>query len=163
MAISAPVQSAQYVNYAAHTKQKPYDWGARLRVSFSKLTFTAAGFTTAALGDIALIRMAPGKVRLYVDLCRIICPIGTATSDLDVGRAAYTKQDGTAGALLGNAYADSLDVGGAAIDAAFTRPLTVKFDEVDSIDGFDLACSFDTANSPAAGDMYAWAVYSGGF
>jgi len=58
--------------------------------------------------------------------------------------------------LLGNAYADSLDVGGAAIDAAFTRPLTVKFDEVESQNGFDIACSFDTANSPAAGDMYVW-------
>src|SRR6266576_2822006 len=161
MAISAPTQSAQYVNSQAKpiTMNFGYDWGAKLRTSFCKLTFTAAGFTSAAAGDISLIKMPPGKVRIYSDLCRIICPVGTANSDLDIGRAAYTKQDGTAGALLGNAYADSLDVGGAAIDAAFTRPTTVKFDEVESQTGFDIVCSFDTANSPAAGDMYVWVVY----
>jgi hypothetical protein len=164
MAISAPAYSGEYAGYIASptVAVNAYSWGAKLRNSFCKLTFTAAGFTTAALGDITLIRMPAGKVRIYSDLCRIICPAGTATSDLDVGYGAYTKRDGSAGTLLGNAFADSLDVGGAAIDAAFTKPTTVKFLEIDSQSGFDIVCSFDTANSPASGDMYVWVVYSQG-
>jgi hypothetical protein len=31
--------------------------------------------------------------------------------------------------------------------------------EVNSQAGFDIVCSFDTANSPAAGDMYVTVVY----
>src|SRR5882672_726552 len=106
MAISAPTQSAQYVNSQAKpiTLNFGYDWGAKLRMSFCKLTFTAAGFTSADAGDISLIKMPPGKVRIISYLSRIICPAGTATCALDVGYGAHTKQDGTAVALLGNAF-----------------------------------------------------------
>lgn len=160
MAISAPSVSSQYSSYSAkpQTFVKPSDWSAKLRSSYAKLTFTAAGFTTAALGDISLIRMPAGRVRILVDQCRIVCPAGTATSDLDIGVSAYVAQDGTAVTLAGAALADSLDVGGGAIDSVFTLPTNGIY-EVDSKSGFDIVCSFDTANSPAAGDMHVYVVY----
>ena len=94
MAISVPSKPVQYTSFTATpiVKQKPYDWGAKLRNSFASMVFTTAGFTTAALLDIFLIKLPPGKVRLFVDQCRLVCPAGTATSDLDVGWAAYTDQ-----------------------------------------------------------------------
>jgi len=164
MAISVPSKSAQYTDYKANPQVmvKSADWGSKMRVSHAKLTFTVAGFTSAALVDIPMIRLPAGKVRVYSDLSRIICPVGTATADLDVGIAAYTKDDGTTQAIQGIAFADSLDVGGAAIDQALPLPVAKKFVEVNSADGADVGVSFDTANSPAAGDMYLWLVYQMG-
>ena len=160
MAISAPAKSAQYTNYTAspQTFVPSSDWGSKLRASFCKLTFTAAGFTTAALGDIALIRMPPGVVRILPDLCRLVCPVGTATSDLDIGISAYKGIDGVTVALAGIALADSLDVGGGALDQTLPLPANGLL-EVTSQAGFDIVCSFDTANSPAAGDFYLSVVY----
>lgn len=134
------------------------EWGAKVRFSYAKLTFTAAGFTTAAAGDLSLIRMPAGKVKILPDLSRVICPAGTATSDLDVGYGAYTDQDGTAVALDGDAFVASADVGGGAIDAAFDAATVVGL-EFESRDGFDIVASFDTANSPAAGDMIVVVAY----
>src|SRR5690349_20878097 len=98
MAISAPAKSTQYTNYSAspRTFVPSSDWGSKLRASWAKLTFTAAGFTSASAGDISLIRMPAGPVRILVDQSWIVCPQGTATSDLDIGYGAYTGADGVA-------------------------------------------------------------------
>jgi hypothetical protein len=160
MAISAPAKSSQYTDFTAkpQTFVPSSDWGSKLRSSFCKLTFTAAGFTTAATGDISLIAMPPGAVRILPDLCRLVCPAGTATSDLDIGISAYVNAAGTTVALAGIALADSLDVGGGALDQTLPLP-TNGLLEVNSQAGFDIVCSFDTANSPASGDMYLTVVY----
>lgn len=159
MAISAPVYSTQYSDFLAGKKVAPGDWGAKSKQSYGKLTFTAAGFTTAAAADLRLIRMPPGKVRINCDKSRVVCPIGTATSDLDIGIGSYTNAAGAVVAAAGNALADSLDVGGAAIDAALPLP-TAGFLEVESTDGFDIVASFDTANSPASGDLVVTIDYN---
>ena len=161
MAISVPSKSAQYTDYSASPKTmvSARDWGSKLRASYAKLTFTAAGFTTAALGDIALIRMPAGKVRILSNLSWVTCPVGTATSDLDIGLGAYKNNAGTTVALNGIQLADSLDVGGGAIDQALPLPAANGIVEVESQDGFDIVASFDTANSPAAGDLEVTIVY----
>lgn len=161
MAISVPSKSAQYTDYSAspRTMVSAKDWGSKLRASYGKLTFTAAGFTTAGLGDIKLIRMPPGKVRILSDLSRVSCPVGTATSDLDLGLGAYKDNAGATVALNGVQLADSLDVGGGAIDQAIPLPAANGVIEVESQDGFDIVASFDTANSPAAGDLEITIVY----
>jgi len=160
MAMSAPAKSAQYVDYTASPRVmvKPTDWGANLKASYGKLTFTAAGFTTAAAGDLSLIRMPAGRLRIIPDLCRVICPIGTVTSDLDVGYGAHVDQAGATVALDGDAFVASADVGAAAIDAAFDAAYVVGT-EFYSQDGFDIVASFDTANSPAAGDLIVVVAY----
>ena len=158
MAISAPTKSAQYVDYSAspQTFVKGSDWNSKLRVSYAKLTFTAAGFTTASAGDISLIRMPAGRVRVLGDLSRLICPAGTGTSDLDVGYAAYTGEDNVAVVADQDAWAASVDVGGGAINQALATGSTFV---ISSRSGFDVVCSFDTANSPAAGDLVLILVY----
>lgn len=160
MAISAPAVSSQYAASIAKplAPVQASDWGAKLRASFAKLTFTAAGFTSAANGDIQLIRMPPGKTRILVDLCRIVCPAGTTNADLDIGVGAYTKIDGSAGAAVNNALADSLDVGGGALDQTLPLPANGIY-EVESQTGYDIVCSFDTANSPASGDLLIEVAY----
>lgn len=164
MAISAPAQSSQYAASVA----KPiapvlaYDWGAKLRYSTCKLTFTAAGFTSAANGDIQLIRMPAGKVRILSYLSWIVCPIGTATSTFDLGIGAYKNNAGTTVALNGNQLAAALAVGSAALNAVFPLPAVSRLVEIESQAGFDIVCSFATANSPAAGDLIVHVAYSMG-
>jgi hypothetical protein len=158
MAISAYTRAASGPFSTQPTRAKSTDWGAKLKVSYEKITFTTAGFTTASLGDIPLILLPPGNVRLYCDLSRLICPAGTATSDLDLGWGAHTKADGTAVVADYDGIAASLDVGGGAIDADIDD--IANFFDFDSREGVQIGCSFDTANSPATGDLILVLVYA---
>lgn len=159
MAISAPTKSAQYVK---RTTVPPVLNDGRddgvVFMKYAKLTFTAAGTTTAAAGDLKLLRMPPGKVRILSRLSRVICPVGTATADLDVGFGAYVKPDGTTQSLDGDAFLASADVGGGAIDTDLDGLADVY--EIESKSGFDVVASFDTANSPAAGDLIVLIAYT---
>ncbi len=157
MAISAPTKSSQYLRDVASPFEsgKPVNAGNPLFELTATLVFSAAGFTSAAAGDIYLLRLPPGRLRIRTDLSKIVCPQGTATSDLDIGLAAYTLNTGATQALQGALLADSLDVGGAALNALLTTSNAV----VDSRDGVDVVCSFDTANSPASGTLILTIIY----
>lgn len=153
-----PSKSTEYTNYSATPREfnKPHVWGAKLRFSYAKLTFTAAGTGTAQL-----IRLPAGKVWIIPDLCRVIqTAAGTLNADLHIGNAAYTKQDGSAGAAVNNSLADNL-AADAAIDSALTAPASDIL-EFDSQDGVDIEAMYDTANSPASGDLVLMLAYSQG-
>lgn len=134
------------------------DWGSKIRASYAKLTFTAAGFTTASAGDIGLIHMPPGKVRILAEFSRVQCPAGTATSDLDIGLSAYKGNDGVTVVADADRLLASFDIGGGALDATLSS-LVGEYLEIESQDGFDIVCSFDTADSPAAGDLVILIMY----
>lgn len=159
MAISAPAKSSQYTNYSAGNAVAGYYWGARVRYNLFDLTFTAAGFTSASAGDISLVRLPAGFLRVLLWLSWVYCPVGTATSDLDIGWAAYVDNTGATIAADQDGLAASLDVGGAAINAALSLP-TAGYKEFNSRNGVDIVCSFDTANSPAAGVMSGGIAYA---
>jgi hypothetical protein len=159
MAISQPTRSAQYTDLNPYTPRIPALTGNPLYELDAVLTFTVAGFTSAAAGDISLLRLPPGNLRIRNDLSVIICPVGTATSDFDMGVAAYTKDDGSAQSAQHIALADSLDVGGAALNQHLPLPAAGAGLIVNSRDGAVVVCSFDTADSPAAGTLYLKLVY----
>lgn len=158
MAISQPTRSAQYTD-DLYTSANPVTPGTRVFVLQAILTFTAAGFTSAAAGDIALLRLPAGKIRIFRDLSYLKCPVGTATSDLDIGLGAYTNPDGSTTALQGNVLADSLDVGGGALEQVLPLPVGGSL-LVESTTGVPVVCSFDTANSPAAGTLILKLAYA---
>jgi len=157
MAISTYTRSVVGPFSTPPVKEKPGDWGAKIRATYEKLTFTAAGFTTASLGDIPLFYLPPGNIRLLGDLGRLICPAGTSTSDLDIGYGAYVKQDGTAVNADYDGIGASLDVGGGALDQDLDD--IGNYLEFDTVGGLLIGCSFDTANSPASGDLIVLFVY----
>jgi hypothetical protein len=158
MADFAPLKSAEFTSFSASPRSliPSYKWGGKMRSTGGSLTFTAAGAT----GTAKMCRLPAGKVRVLKDLCRIVCPAGTATSDLHVGYAAHVS-GATGAAVVGddNAFADNLDVGGAAIDAAFTLPAITPFFDFDSADGVDIEIMIDTAASPASGVCHVSVVY----
>lgn len=157
MAISQPTRSAQYTDdlYSVKDLATP---GTPVFVMQAVLTFTAAGFTSASAGDIFLMRLPAGKIRIYRDLSYLKCPVGTATSDLDIGYGAFTNPDGTAGTADENAFADSLDVGGGALEQVLPLPAGGSV-LLESTTGIPIVCSFDTANSPAAGSLILKLAY----
>lgn len=161
MSISAPTKSTQETNRTATPPvlNEGRDLGP-LKIMFGKLTFTAAGYTTASAGDLALGQLPAGQVRVYSHLSRVICPQGTGGADLDLGWGAYVKDDGTAGTANEDGIAASLDVGGAAIDQDLDD-IADHF-EFNSKTGVPIVASFDTANSPASGDLIVQLVYSEG-
>lgn len=127
--------------------------------SLVALTFTAAGFTSAAAGDLPLgpgagvpaaIAIPKGNWRIRTDLSRVQCPQGTASATLDLGLAAYVKADGTTQSLNGNQLANALAVGAGAIDTLLSA---VAPQDVNSRDGVQLVASVATANSPATGRL----------
>jgi len=161
MAISAPTRSFQYTDNNPYLRSETsiINPGNKVYVLDAVLTFTAAGFTSAAAGDLALLRLPPGNIRIRLDLSYLTCPAGTSTSDLDIGLAAYTKADGTTQALQGSLLADSLDVGGGALSQILPGNPATGSVLVNSLDGAVVVCSFDTANSPAAGSLILKLVY----
>ena len=159
MAISTPTRSSQFTD-DLYSLKNPVTPGTQVFMLQAVLTFTAAGFTSAAAADIALLRLPAGNIRILRDLSFLKCPVGTATSDLDVGLQAYTKADGTTQAVQGIALADSLDVGGAALEQVLPLPAGDGGSLlVNSAFGVVVACSFDTANSPAAGTLILKLAY----
>jgi len=154
----APLHSAEWVQFTATPAilQSSHKWGSKLRASTASLTFTAAGQGTAKM-----LRLPAGKLRVLVDACRIVCPVAVALSDLHIGYAAHTDQAGVAVVADDNAFADNLDVGGAALDQTWPLPAGGYLD-LDSRDGVDVEVMFDTANSPAAGEMWLLVVFQQG-
>lgn len=132
------------------------NWGAKLRFSKDKLTFTAAGQGTAPI-----IHMPAGKIVIFPDLCRLVCPQGTATADLHVGYGPYTNAAGSVVNRDDNAFADNVDIGGAAKDEAFSLP-AAPYLEFESQSGFDIEVMIDTANSPASGDLIIVVAFAQG-
>ena len=151
-----PADSAEYLQ-ALVTEPKSRvstpDWGGRLEVSKGSLVFTVAGTGTGRM-----VRLPAGRLIIFPDLCRVVCPVGTATADLHVGRGAYTNMAGAIVAASDNAYADNLDVGGGAIDQAWVTP-ALGYDVIESKFGVDITIMIDTANSPAAGEAQVTVVY----
>lgn len=160
MADFAPLKSAEFTSFSATPRslQPSFKWGGKMRASSASLTFTSAGVT----GTAKLIRLPAGKLRVYTDLCRFVCPAGTATADAHIGYAAYVSgATGLAVVADDNAFLDNSDIGGGAIDTAFVLPAVGYFD-FDSADGVDIELMIDTAASPAAGECWVLVVYSQG-
>jgi hypothetical protein len=151
----SPLHSNEWLQFTAvpPIKAQPHKAG-RLYISSATLTFTGAGQGTAKM-----LRLPPGKVRIWSDLSRIVCPQGTASAVLSVGYAAYTNEAGTAVVANPAALASALTIGSAAQDVVLPLPAG-GFLDVDSQNGIDIECLIATANSPAAGDMTLSIAYT---
>ena len=107
-------------------------------------SFKYAHTVGAGTGEINLIKLPAGLIRVNVDKSRIVSSAMVATADLHIGYRAHTNMDGTAVAEDDNAFADNLDAG-SAIDQAWVLP-AVGFLDLDSEDGVVIFVLIDTAN-----------------
>lgn len=151
-----PLHSSQYLISTTKPIQgvSGAEWNGTLKSSIGSLTFTVAGQGTAKM-----ITLPAGKKIVFPDLCRFVCPAGTATADAHVGHSAYVTPAGASVAADDNAFLDNSDIGGGAVDTAFVLP-AVGYYIIDSKGPVDIEVLIDTANSPAAGEMFVLVVWA---
>jgi hypothetical protein len=109
--------------------------------------------------EVELIKLPPGRVRIYSLLSRIETTAMVATADFHLGTRAFTNEDGTAVAEDDNRFADNLDAG-SALDQAWPLPAGIGITDLNSQEGITLYCLVDTANIEDGDTIEVTCVYS---
>jgi len=150
---SNPIASPPVMNPA-------YEDHGRLRVK--AFTFTqgaAAGDATSTQG---LVKLPPGKGRVYLGLSLLENSAFGASRTLDVGYAAHTQTDGTAVAADPNAFDNAIDVSSLASAAlgSDVAAASGKMWEFDSKAGIDIGAVVAGGTIPAGATLTGYIVYS---
>ena len=134
---SSSVQHVQLVDGGA--KVEPRDAG-KLYIRYANYTHTLG----AGVGEINMLKLPAGRIRLYPDLCRQMSSAMVATADLHLGHRAYNQEDGTLIAESNNEWLDNIDAG-AASDIVLADGGTT-LNQYESRDGIIVYIEIDTAN-----------------
>ncbi len=115
------------------------------------------------VGEINLIKLPSGKIRIYPNLCEIITsPTFTATVDLHIGYRAYTDPEASTPAVIAddNYFADNLDP---ATVLKQSWPLPLIHPVFNTRDGFEIFIMLDTSTGLEDDDVIeGCVVYSRG-
>src|SRR3990172_9848375 len=113
-----PVKSVQYTDQTNSAEKVAPNIIGKVHIArFSYVHSAGAG-----TGEVNLIELPAGKITIYPDLSRIVTTAFAATADLHLGYRAYTDSAGVAVVADDNAFLDNADVGGGALDQAWTLP-----------------------------------------
>lgn len=152
----SPTDSVQRAAQRSATKIDQHDW-SRMQIAYFSYTHAAG----AGIGEINLLKLPAGKIRVFTDLSRIMASAMVATADLFLGHRAYKDPDtGLTVAEDQNAFANALDAG-AIIDEAWSLPaegapvFTTK-------DGFEIYADIAVANIEDTDTIKGWIVYARG-
>jgi len=136
------------------------DVDTRLRVSYFSYTHTAT--EGAGTGEVNLVRIQAGRIKVLSDLCRLVSSDMAANADLHLGFRAYTDESaGTAVAEDDNAFADNLDAGGGALDQTWPLPAVGGITLLDSQEGITIFALIDTGNIEDTDTIEGYVVYQG--
>lgn len=136
----SPTSSVQHVLSAdGGAKIEPRD-ASVLHSRYANYTHTAG----AGVGEINMLILPPGRIRIYPDLCRQMSSAMVATANLSLGHRAYTQEDGTAIAESLTEWLTNADAG-SALDAVIGDGGTT-LNQYESRDGIIVAVDISTAN-----------------
>lgn len=150
----SPLHSAEWLQFTAvpPLKAAPHKAG-KLYIASASLTFTGAGQGTAKM-----LRLPPGKLRIWSYLSRVGCPIGAASSTISLGFPAYTQEDGTTAAAAPAALASAVSTTSL---VAQTLPLpAIGYLDVTSQAGIDVEALFAGGNTAASGEVVVAIAYT---
>jgi hypothetical protein len=141
-----PVSAEPYASQHGANKANKKDAG--LAVFAAPFSYThAAG---AGTGEVNLITLTPGKIRVFPQLSRIAISQMVATADFHLGHRAYYNSAGTLVPEDDDEFMANVDVGGGAIAettwAAVTGATLTTDAEYDTRDGLTIYAMIDTAN-----------------
>jgi len=125
-----------------------------LKIAYFSYTHSAG----AGDGEVDLVQLPAGRVRIFPDLCRIVSTQFASNADLHLGYRAYTDEAGTAVAEDDNAFLDNGDAGGGAIDAAWTLPAGGSA-VYDTQGGLRVFAKIDTGNIEDTDTIDGWVAY----
>ena len=105
--------STQYANAVADPKvqNETNDWHGRLRIA--RFTFTQGAAAGDANSTARLVRLPPGRCRVFMGLSYLHASAFGAARVLDIGWQAHTDLDGIAVVADPNGLADNIDVAAA--------------------------------------------------
>ena len=124
---------------------------------WEKYTHTAT--EGSGTGEVDLILLPPGRLRIYPDLSRIVTTQFGASADLHLGYRAYTEPDGDAVVEDDNAFLDNADAGGGALDEAWVLP-AVGYLEVNTKEGLQIFAMIDAGNIEADDTIEGWVAFT---
>ena len=110
--------------------------------------------------EVELIRLPPGRVRIYSPLSRLETSQFVATSDFSLGTRAFTQEDGTDVAEDAVRFANQLDAGGAALDQVWPLPAGIGLTELNSQGGIIVFALVETANIEDGDTIRVYCAYS---
>lgn len=150
----SPTNSLQYADQLTSQMADPVIAIGKMRIAAFKYTHVAG----AGTGEINLIKLPAGLIRVYNLLSHLRTSAFASTADIDVGHRAYTNMDGTAVAELADMLADGLDAatGG---NLGLPEPL-VGFKDYDSQDGVVIFATVLTANIEDTDTIDGYIVYA---
>jgi len=120
--------------------------------------YTHTATEGSGTGEVNLVKLPPGKLRVLTDLCRLVTTAFATSADLHIGHRAYTGGDGVAVVEDDNSLADNLDAGGGALDQTLPLP-AAGYQEYDSQDGVLIYAMIDTGNIEATDTISLFVVY----
>ncbi len=135
----SPVNSVQRALELAN-KSEPRDSSA-LHTKYANYTHTAG----AGTGEINMLTLPAGRIRIYPDLCRYTCADMAASADLHIGHRAYVNEAGTTVDADDNEWLDNVDSGGGAKDAVIGDGGTT-LNQYESRDGIIVYMMVDSGN-----------------
>lgn len=153
-----PRGSLQYDDQQTAQMADPVIGRGKLECMPFKYTHTAT--EGAGVGEINIVTLPAGLIRVFSDLSRIVSSAMVSTANLSIGYRAHTKMDGTAVVEDDNAFENDADAG-SAIDKVWTLP-AVGFLDLDSENGVVLFVEIDTANIEDTDTIDGYVVYSQG-
>lgn len=149
-----PVMSPVYTLQDNDNLANHEDARGGLECAWSGLYTHVAG---AGTGEVNMVKLPPGKIRVLPDLCRLVSTAMVSTANLNIGHRAYTGADGVAVVEDDNTFADDLDAT-SAIDQTLPLP-AAGYKEYDSLDGVTIFAMVDTANIEDTDTISLFMVY----
>ncbi len=154
----SPVDSVHRAAQRSSTKIDAHDWG-RMMVAYYKYTHAAG----AGQGEINLLLLPAGKLRIFSDLCRSITDDMGASATMDIGYRAYNDPEATTPAVVedDNYFLDDAAVGAGARDEAWLLP-AAGIGLFNTKSGLEIFASIDAGNIEDGDVIQGYVVYCRG-
>lgn len=137
-----------------NTPVATYDWDGKVRRQYFEFTQGAAAGDATSLAE--LVKLPPGKLRVFLPSSRIYFSAMGTSRTMDLGHLAYTDLDGDAVAADPNDLDDGVDVSSAgSLNPAGTIG-THETKLFESQDGVTLTAQINDGTIPAAATISGW-------
>jgi hypothetical protein len=164
---SSSTQYAAQIGGSSVAKIPSGDLHGILHRAYFSYTHTAT--EGSGTGEINLVTLPPGRIRIFAHDCRLITSQTAASSTMDVGYRAYYEPDGDLIAEDDNAFEDNRDTASAATDAVleFAGDGSTDDPTVFNVDrnlagtgGLIIFASVDSGNIEADDTIKGWITFT---
>jgi hypothetical protein len=151
----SPTSSVQYALQTSPSRAAAGDIQGAMRVA----PFNYVHAAGAGTGEINLVTLPPGRIRIYSDLSRIVTSDMAVNATLHLGYRVHRQEDGTAADENDHALMQSLSVGAGARDEVFLLPAAGQLD-LESQGGITIFALITSGNIENGDTIDGYVVYS---